>query len=125
MIKKRRETNNIKQQTATNNIKQQTSTKKENNLIIDGVEIVDINGIEKPTFNNYEDEAKYVVKLLKAQGTDIYDENRFGGMYLRQNKDKGLSNIFKNNKTVNNETSDNESNVALDNAALSEFFKLK
>ena len=56
---------------------------------------------------------------MKAQGTDIYDENRFGGMYLRQNKDKGLSNIFKNNKTVNNETSD----AALDNAALSEFFK--
>lgn len=121
MIKKRRETNNIQQQTAIN--KQQSSTKKENSLIIDGVEIVDVNGIEKPTFNNYEDEAKYVVKLLKAQGTDIYDENRFGGMYLRQNKDKGLSNIFKNNKIINNEISDNESNAALDNTTWSEFFK--
>lgn len=118
MIKKRRETNNIQQQTSIN--KQHTSTKKENSLIIDGVEIVDVNGIEKPTFNNYEDEAKYVVKLLKAQGTDIYDANRFGGMYLRQNKDKGLSNIFKNNKTINNETSDN---TTLDNTTWAEFFK--
>ena len=59
-----------------------------------------------PRFKTYREEAIYVINLLKEQGVDIYAEGRKGGMYLKQNKDSQLSELFRpenNEKETNNE----------------------
>ena len=70
-------------------------------------------------FKSYEEEAIYVVNLLKNQGVDIYDPNRYGGMYLKKKSSK-VKSIF-NEK--NNKKSSDINNEEIPKSALSDFFK--
>jgi hypothetical protein len=67
-------------------------------------------------FQSFHDEAVYVIQLLKKKGDDIYDENRFGGMYLHGNEGFRKQNmkIFKSASLVNKEN-DEEQNSTVEN----------
>jgi len=52
---------------------------------------------------SYLQQAITVLNILEEQGVNIYDENRFGGMYLRQNRSK-VSRFVKKKKQT--ETTD-------------------
>lgn len=59
----------------------------------------------------YREEAIVIIKDLKKNGINIYDENRKGGMYLRQNNTE--KNFLEDNlkdkfQTKNEKTEDNE-----------------
>lgn len=69
-------------------------------------------------FKTYREEACYVLDLLEQQGVYIYEEGRYGGMYLNRHSGGRYGHIFtdtKNNKKQiepqeinNNEFSDND-----------------
>ena len=70
-----------------------------------------------PEFKTYREEACYVLNLLEKQGINIYEEGRYGGMYLNNRSGGKISHIFSdtknnkkenNSKQVNNEISDND-----------------
>lgn len=68
----------------------------------------DITDNSHPRFKTYREEAIYVINLLKEQGVDIYAEGRKGGMYLKQNKDSQLFELFRpETNNVNNEKDNN------------------
>lgn len=93
-----------------------------NGKYVDGILIEDVEGIIHPEFKTYQEESAYIVKLLKAQGTDIYDENRSGGMYLKSHSsDKQLSKIF--NSTPKVDKKDNQNINNNEDTAFAEFFK--
>lgn len=74
----------------------------------------------KKVFKNYRDQAIEVLNILDSQGINIYSEDNFGGMYLKQNKsDKLLSKINGLFKTEEKEES------TIDNELLSNFFNKK
>ncbi len=63
----------------------------------------------------YREEAILIINDLKANGINIYDENRKGGMYLRKNNDE--KNIFEGNLRDNfiSKKSETENNEKLHN----------
>lgn len=71
----------------------------------------------KPKFTTYKEEAIEAIKYLKSQGIDIYDESRYGGMYLKQRKDVVenkipevlKTKISKTSKPINNSENNNDS----------------
>lgn len=81
---------------------EETNLDKNKKQVVDGIFIEDTSGIKHPEFRTYQEEAAYIIKLLKAQGTDIYDSNRYGGMYLKQKSKESVPDIFKNEETINN-----------------------
>ena len=84
-------------------IRKRPTNKKTSETIVGNPNDADSN---HPRFKTYREEAIYVINLLKEQGVDIYAEGRKGGMYLKQNKDSQLSELFRpenNEKETNNE----------------------
>lgn len=79
-----------------------------------------INPSLRKEFKTWEEEAKYVIGLLKEQGIDIYDKNRYGGMYLNSKKNN-LNHIFGEKKNKKPEDTKEVNNI--DNQSLSNFFK--
>lgn len=80
---------------------------------------------KRKIFKSYEEEAIYVLKILKEEhGVDIYEEGRYGGMYLNNRKSK-IKHIFEsnNNNKTDNKKSNDESQI--NNKDLSNFFKSK
>lgn len=59
--------------------------------------------VKPPKFSSIEiktfkEQAKEVLNILDSKGIDIYDKNRYGGMYLKNKKNiskNEISNIFK------------------------------
>lgn len=110
-----------KQKTNSANKSNENQHKKIHGKNVDGILIEDVEGIVHPDFKTYQEESAYVVKLLKAQGTDIYDENRFGGMYLKsRNSERQISKFFSSSTNIDKETNQNNNN---EDAAFAEFFK--
>lgn len=83
----------------------------------------DIDPSLRKEFKTYKEEAIYVINLLKKQGVDIYDPNRYGGMYLKKHNSK-ISNIFNEEKTDSNKEINNKENQ-FDKNELSKFFSKK
>ncbi len=77
-------------------------------------------------FKTYREEACYVLDLLEKQGVNIYEEGRYGGMYLNRHSGGKFNHIFSNTK--NNKKQENTqqiNNEKLDNNELSKLFGLK
>ena len=102
MIKKRQPENKNKQ-TASNQPKKPIGTKQLT---------------KHPEFKTYREEACYVLNLLEKQGINIYEEGRYGGMYLNNRSGGRISHIFSDTNNSkkenniqqinNNEISDND-----------------
>lgn len=111
-----------KQKSNSTNESNENQHKKIHGKYVDGILIEDVEGIIHPEFKTYQEESAYVVKLLKAQGTDIYEENRSGGMYLKSHSsDRTISKIFSSPSKI-----DNKENQKINNnedEAFAEFFK--
>lgn len=74
----------------------------------------------------FKDEAISVLNILENQGINIYDNNRFGGMYLRQNKDKFIpESLIKSmsNKKDNKKESTSEGEITKDKSFYDKLFK--
>lgn len=63
------------------------------------------NNKKYPEFKTYHEEACYVLDLLEKQGINIYEEGRYGGMYLNNHSSGKVSQIF--NSTTNNKKQNN------------------
>lgn len=63
-------------------------------------------------FKTYREEAIYVLNLLEKQGIDIYEEGRYGGMYLNRHTGGKFNHIFsdtnKNKKQLQSQVNNNE-----------------
>lgn len=74
----------------------------------------------------FKDEAISVLNILENQGINIYDNNRFGGMYLRQNKDKFIpESLIKSmsNKKDNKKESESDEVNSKDQSFYDKLFK--
>ena len=71
-------------------------------------------------FKTYKDEAIEVLNILEQSGINIYDENNYGGMYLKrkasENIPKPLEKLFQETKNIPK----NEEDINLNN--LIQFF---
>ena len=78
-------------------------------------------------FKTYREEACYVLDLLEKQGVNIYEEGRYGGMYLNRHSGAKISHIFSetNNKKQNNNQQVNNSDSNIDNNDLIKLFGIK
>jgi hypothetical protein len=52
-----------------------------------------VNSSYEVDFKTYEEQAIAVLNILEKQGVDIYDDSRYGGMYLKNSKGKIASRI--------------------------------
>ncbi len=59
-------------------------------------------------FKTYHEEACYVLNLLESQGIDIYEEGRFGGMYLNRHSGGKVKHIFENTNMVKSKKSNQQ-----------------
>lgn len=112
MIRKRETTNNLNNDNKNQNIESEIIKQPKN-----------IDPSLRKEFKSYREEAIYVINLLKSQGVDIYDPNRYGGMYLKKHNSK-IPNIFIKEKTDSNKVINNEENQ-FDKNELSKFFNKK
>lgn len=71
-------------------------------------------------FATYHEEACYVLDLLESKGVNIYDESRYGGMYLKHSGQAKLGHVFERQNTENF-----ESEQKIDNNSLAALFGSK
>lgn len=77
-------------------------------------------------FKTYREEAIYVLNLLESQGIDIYDESRYGGMYLNQHSSSAKAkHIFTNNKNNKNNKPEQDINNTESDIDFSKLFGSK
>jgi hypothetical protein len=113
-----------KRENSNNNDLEEKDSKKTQVIEIEDSNIKQPKGIRpelRKEFQTYEEEAIYVLDLLKKQGVDIYDPNRTGGMYLKKKSSK-FNSIFKGK---NNKESEEINNNEIPKSTLSDFFKNK
>lgn len=74
-------------------------------------------------FRTFTEEAIYVINLLKQNGVDIYDSNRYGGMYLntQKNKNQSIKGLFSDES----QSEPNRKVTETETQALTNFFKPK
>lgn len=109
-----------KRETTNNNLNNDSKIQNIESEIIKQPKTIDPS--LRKEFKSYREEAIYVINLLKKQGVDIYDPNRYGGMYLKKHNSK-ISNIFNKEKTDSNKEINNENQF--DKNELSKFFSKK
>lgn len=79
-------------------------------------------------FKTWREEACFVLDLLEKQGINIYEEGRYGGMYLNQNKGEKFKKLFDREdgkKSKANQQINNEDKSSISNSDLSKLFGLK
>lgn len=122
MIRERKQKSNDNKCNLAANESNENQHKKIHGKYVDGILIEDVEGIIHPEFKTYQEESAYVVKLLKAQGTDIYEENRSGGMYLKSHSsDRNISKFFSSPSKIDNKENQKTNNN--EDEAFAEFFK--
>lgn len=89
--------------------------KNESNSLGDNRESVVSNAVINNPYNNeqiksFKEQAIKVLNILDSEGINIYDNNRFGGMYLKGNKKKFIpeSLIKSMSEKQNNEKNNDE-----------------
>lgn len=75
-------------------IKQESSKNENSAKPIKDEKLKTFDNKNRKIFKTYREEAIYIINLLKSQGIDIYDKNRYGGMYLHGNNSAKISQIF-------------------------------
>lgn len=80
--------------------------------------------VNHPEFKTFKEQSEYVIKYLKQQGVDIYDENNTPGMYLHKRGDSRFAEIFKDSSKTNSESKqqNSENQDSINNSDLASFF---